>query len=115
MTSQAYDRNLALYTKNLIERDQRHRDTLDKIIDKYVFVNSRKHTTRRQKTMFYKIVERKKIDLCIQIATDYFTKLMTKFARFFTYIFRNPLLSNGTFQRLSRGGRPLNRYRLYKS
>tara|TARA_R110002126_G_scaffold32074_1_gene102278 strand:- start:153 stop:500 length:348 start_codon:yes stop_codon:yes gene_type:complete len=115
MTPQVYDLELALYTKNLIERDHLHRDNLDKIIDNYVLVNNRKHTTKRQKSMFYKIVERKKIDLAIKMAVQHFTKLMTKFARFFTYIFRNPLLSNGTFQRLSRGGRPLNRYRLYKS
>ena len=101
MISQKYDTELALYTKKLIERDDKLHKHLDGLVERYISIHSHKNTTKTKKRLFYNLVERYKIDTAIKISVCHFTKIMEKFAKWFSYMWHNPSLSQRTFYRLS--------------
>jgi hypothetical protein len=102
MISQKYDNELALYTRNLIERDEKLHNHLDGLVDRYISINSHKNTTNTKKRLFYNLVERYKIDTAIKISVCHFTKTMEKFAKWFSYMWHCPTLCQKTMMRLTR-------------
>jgi hypothetical protein len=97
-----YDEGIALYTRNLIESDAKLTNLLDTLVKKFIVENDDSLTTKNKRRRFAAQVENYEIDVALKIAIFHITKILRRFARWFSYMWNKPTLNQKTFKRLSR-------------